>query len=458
MFICLICNCYNCCSCIHIDKCNATSHYYLGFFYNYNGGRLSLLLTTTESHPVSYSIEAPSQLYRKSGTVTANNSVIVNLPSSLQTSSYYHWNYGIYLKASSDKITVIGQSYTSHTSDTYLALPTVDLKIREYVYYGMSVYGSSYNSMILIVGTEDNTALKLKVTQTTYVATNSYSRRRVYSGSQYSFTINRLQTMYIAVRGDLSGTKIVTNKPVSVFSGHQCANVPNGYGNCGYLIEQIPPTTFWGKVHYIAPLATRRYYTIKVVGVYYNTYVKINCNNTASSYYVNEQGHTTKALSSQEYCTVYANKIVLVAQFSGRYGEDPSMTLVPASNNFASRFQVSTFHPAIYPSYINVIVMAQYYHPNLIYLSVGGFNKSLKAQEWTPLKVNGISEAYSTKVAILPGVVEIVHTNVTALMTAIVYGVTLRNGYMHPAVYSSAVGKYVKFCMYNYEVTIIPTR
>ena len=175
----------------------------------------------------------------------------MNLPSGLQTSSYYHWNYGIYLQTSSDKVTVTGQSYTSHTSDTYLALPTIDLKITEYIYYGMSVYSPSYSSIVLIVGTESNTRLKLTVTQTTYVSTrsSSYYRRRVYSGSQYSFTINRLQTMYIADDGDLSGTKIVTNKPVSVFSGHRCASVPNGYGNCGYLIEQIPPTTYWGKVY-----------------------------------------------------------------------------------------------------------------------------------------------------------------------------------------------------------------
>ena len=430
----------------YIDKCSATSHYYLGFFYNYNGGSLSFILTTTELQPVSYFIEAPSQSYRRNGTVTANNSVVVNLPSGLQTSSYYHVNYGIYLQASSDKVTVTGQSYTSHTSDTYLALPTIDLKITEYVYYGISVYSSSYNSIILIVGTESNTRLKLTVTQSTYVATgsSSYYRRRVYSGSQYSFTINRLQTMYIEDNNDLSGTKIVTNKPVSVFSGHRCARVPNGYGNCGYLIEQIPPITYWDKVYYIAPLATRTSYTIKVVAAYYSTYVTINCNSTVLSYSLNERGHVTRTLDNQEYCIIKANKVVLVAQFSGKNGEDPSMALVSASNDFVSRFHISTVHHATYkyfPSFINVIVMAQYYQPDLIYLITGDLKKSLKAQEWTPFTVNNVTEAYATKVSVLPGIVEIIHTNIEALMTSLIYGIAARNGYMHPGGYSNTMGK-----------------
>ena len=428
-----------------IDKCSAMSHYHLGFFYNYNGGTLSFILTTTELQPVSYFIEAPSQSYRRSGTVTANNSVVVNLPSGLQTSSYYHWNYGIYLQASSDKVTVTGQSYTSHTSDTYLALPTIDLKITEYIYYGISVYSSSgYHSIVLIVGTESNTRLKLTVTQSTNVYTRS-GTRYLYSGSQYSFTITRLQTMYIANNGDLSGTKIVTNKPVSVFSGHRCAKVPNGYGNCGYLIEQIPPTKYWGTTYYIAPLATRTSYTIKVVAAYYRTYITINCNGTVLSYSRNERGYVTRTLDKQEYCIINANKEVLVAQFSGKNGEDPSMTLVSPSNNFLSKFKFSTFRHAsrsyYYSNYVNIIVMAQYYQPDSIHLTTGGFKTSLITQEWTPFRVNNVTEAYATKVAVLHGAIEIIHANITALMTTLVYGVTARNSYMHLGGLSSTAGK-----------------
>ena len=418
-----------------LDGCTAGSHYYLGFFHNYDGGSLSLLITTTESHPVTYFIEIPRTRSSYSGNVTANNSAVVNLPSSVEVRSYYERDYGIYLKTSSNEVTVIGQSYTSHTTDTYLALPTIKSRtVTEYVYYGMSVYYRSYHSSLLIVGTEDNTTLKLKFTGTFNVYMH-YRRHYVYSSREYSFVINRLQTMYIYPYSyyDLSGTKIVTNKPVSVFSGHRCAQVPNRYGSCGYLIEQIPPTIFWGTLHYIAPLATRRSYIIKVLAAYDNTRIMIYCNDTSQSYYLSERNHYTRTLNKQEYCAVYSNNKVLVAQFSGKNGEDPSMVLVSASNNFASKFHFPTFRRTINSLYfINIIVMSQYYQSDMIYLIKGDIKKSLNTQEWVPIRVNYVTEAYVTRVAVLPGAVEVVHTNRTALMTTVVYGVAAQNGYIHP--------------------------
>jgi len=53
-----------------------------------------------------------------------------------------------------------------------------------------------------------------------------------------------------------------------------------------------------------------------------------------------------------------------------------------------------------------------------------------------------LKHTYATKVNILHGIVEIFHTDVTALMTVIAYGVADRNGYMQPGGLSSTVGKY----------------
>ena len=433
-----------------IDKCTTQSYYYLGFFLNNGGGSESFLLTTTESQLVDYLLYIPKRGYRASGKITANNSVTLNIPN-MEASTYSHIDYGIYLKLSSDKVTVIGQNYESHTSDSYLALPTIKLKtVTEYAYYAMSVHSPNSYSSILIVGTEDNTQIHLEATQSTRIYSSRYYRYRGYyndvsRGSRYSFVINRLQTRYMESTSDLSGTKIIANKPVSVFTGHRCAYVPYNYGNCGYLIEQIPPTTSWGTSYYVAPLATRTSYTIKVLAAYDSTNVTISCNGTAVSYSVNEKSHVTKTLDNQEYCIIYANKKVLVAQFSGKNNEDPSMTLVPTSNNFISKFQFPTFdHPTdsyYYPTYVNIIVMAEYYQPDSIHMVTGGLQMSLYTQEWTPFRINNVIEAYATKVSVLHGIVEITHNNVTALMTVLVYGVTARNSYMHFGGLSDTVGK-----------------
>ena len=133
-------------------------------------------------------------------------------------------NKGIYLTTTSDKVTVIGQNLDDHTSDTFFALP-----IRELddicVYYGILVpraYHSSHiNSSIMIVGSDYNTVINLTTTQSVNISIGATTVHLI-NGRQHSLVIIRLQTVYIGSRDDLSGTKIVTDRPVSVFSDHEC--------------------------------------------------------------------------------------------------------------------------------------------------------------------------------------------------------------------------------------------
>ena len=418
--------------------------YYLGFFENYidNSGSISILLTTSDMQQVQYSIEAPGVGYYLNGTISAGNAAILYLPRIIEVSSYNDQDKGIYLTASSNKITVIGQNLDSYASDSFLALPTTELA-DTYVYYGVSVPRTSvhsylYDSSILIVGTENNTVLKLTTTQSVNVAVGN-AVTYITAGREYSFMINRLQTFYVGSLEDLSGTKLVTNKPVSVFSGHRCANVPWNVRYCSHLIEQLPPTALWGEVYYIVPLADKRSYSIKVLAAYNHTIVNMYCNNTIESFTLNEGEFFNKTSQTNEYCAVYSNKEVLVAQFShggdedNAYG-DPMMTLVPATNQYLSAFEFSTIRGSLlsgYNHYVNIIVMEQYYQPNMIYLIAGGANRSLATQQWVPFQVNNTIEAYATQVNIPEGVAQVFHTDSSAQMMTIVYGFTIHDGYGH---------------------------
>ena len=360
--------------------------------------------------------------------------------------SYTDQNKGVYLKASSNSITVIGQNLLRYSVDTFLVQPIITLSSTVYVYYGISsrrttVHSFPYHSLILLVGIENDTTMKLKVTQPVTIGVGT-TTINVISGKYYSFVISRLQTIYIESLEDLTGTKVIADKQISVFSGHECANVPYDVAACDYLVEQIPPTMLWGKVCYTAPFANRRSYTIKILAAYNLTNIAINCNNSVESHVINEGDVFMKTLQLQEYCTISSNKEILVAQFGHGYNDDrvgdPMMTLVPATNQYGYKFKFSTLrnisHDQSYKHYVTIIVMAQYYQPNMIYLIAGGVRKSLNTQQWVPLKANNIIEAYATQVNIPEGVVEIIHSNTAALLTTIVYGFTPTSaeGYGHP--------------------------
>ena len=436
---------------IHVD-----GNFYLGFYKNANnGGNPSIILMTTESRPVSYSIGIPGIGYLNNGTITANNEDIVNLPRNVEVFSLDDQDKGVYLKTSSDRVTVIGQNFFPSSSDTFLALPNMPLSVEEYVYYGISIPRETtirnwrFTSAVLIVGTEDNTMMKLTVTQPVTIKVNN-AVTNLNSGIQYSFAINRLQTVYVESFEDLTGTKIVTNKLVSVFSGHECGFIPLNEYHCDHLIQQMPPTALWGRLHYTVPLSTRNSYTIKVLAANNSTNVNIYCNDTKRTYTVSAGQFITITLMLQEYCAIVSNKKVLVVQFGDKILDNLSdggemMTLVPATTQYSNAFKFSTLlnEPnSQYRHFVNIIVIAKYYQPEMIYFTAEGLNKSLNTQEWTPVKVNNVIEAYATKVTISEGVVEILHANPSALMTTIVYGFAQAEGYGHPGGLLYALGMF----------------
>ena len=419
------------------------SHYYLGFFTNYREeNNVSILLTTTEAYPVTYFIEAPSVGYYHRGIISAGNEVIFNLSSNIGVLSHDDQDKGIYLTTSSDNVTVIGQNLKSNSGDSFFALPITELN-DDYVYYGISVpraviHNEAISSSILIVGTENNTMMKLITTQSVTVSTGN-TVIDVIPGMQYSLVINRLQTIFIGSRDDLTGTKVVTDKPVSVFSGHECANVPQNIIACSYLIEQIPPTALWGTTYYTAPLAGKRSYTVKIIAAHNSTTVNVYCNNTMRSFIISEGNYFNISLHSKEYCVIHSTKKILLVQFSHGGNEDldygdPMMTLVPATNQYFNKFDLVTIHNPLksgYDHYVNIIVMAQYYQPNMMFLIASGVNSSLATQQWIPIQVNNITEAYATQLSIPEGIAHIVHTNAAAKMMTTVYGFNIHDGYGH---------------------------
>ena len=63
----------------------------------------------------------------------------------------------------------------------------------------------------------------------------------------------------------MTGTLVTADKPVAVFSGHRCANVPSSTGYCDYLVEQLPDVTRWGKTHHTSRFSGRTRYTVRIM-------------------------------------------------------------------------------------------------------------------------------------------------------------------------------------------------
>ena len=428
---------------------------------------------TTEKQPVLYSVEAPGEGYYKKGTITADHEIILDLPSNLSVSSFYYQDKGVCIKTSSKSVTVQGVYQTIYhyhryhdkkQLETFVAIPVIDLCSSEYIYFAMSVnsYSSDYNSSVLIVGTQDNTTMILTVTQLTSVSVGS-STIDLIPGEEYSFVINRLQTGFIESRSDLTGSKIVTDKQVSVFSGHQFGYILDS--SSSHLVEQIPPTVLWGTVHYVIPLEDASAgYAIKLV-TSNECVIKIYCNSSSLPIFtttLNSGGFLVKEFSNKEFCIIESTSEVLIVQFSlGRYYsssyDDVFMALVPSKKQYYNKFKFTIINDnidEIHYSYegnnnygfVNIIVMAQYYQPGKIYILTNGSYTSLDNELWQPIKANNITEAYATQLNITYDTAEVYHINKTALMAVMVYGFSYRGS--HGTAISGHVNKGMYVCMY----------
>jgi hypothetical protein len=163
---------------------------------------------------------------------------------------------------SNDEVTVYGFNQAERTSDAFLVLPTDVLGTEYFVlaypsdgsasFFGLDER-SSTPSQFAIIATEDNTVVDITLSTNRSFRTNS---------KQITTTLQRGQAYLVQafisrtqLQDDLTGTQIVSTKPISLFAGHQRATVPiNGSGTSrDHLCEQIPPYDTWGNTAYIIP-------------------------------------------------------------------------------------------------------------------------------------------------------------------------------------------------------------
>ena len=115
---------------------------------------------------------------------------------------------------------------------------------------------------------------------------------------------------------DLNGTSIISNKPLTVISGHERTNIPN-VCCCEHLTMQIPPTATWNKRFLLIPYSgrTRQYY--KIIAANGETVIKYTCGRSVDScltiYLFNAGDVSLLSSDNGIYCSL-VDKSVLVAQ------------------------------------------------------------------------------------------------------------------------------------------------
>ncbi len=388
---------------------SAGKKFVVGFPRNFGqtSDQLSLFITNPESSTVNFTV-TPINI---SGNIS-NSSARVIVPSSFEVLSVNERNKGILVEADGN-INLFGMSFNSGTADAYLALPCTVMAVDEYEYYGISYDVSrTWPSVILLVACENETVVKF---------------------NSSTITLNSLETYQIESDNDLTGTRITSSKPLSVFSGSDCTLVPQDIFACDHLVEQVPPTVTWGSKFLVASLEGRSSgERIRVLSARAAS-VAVNCNTVVSvSEFQLQSGGSFREfeIPINSFCSIESTSPVLVAQYA--YGSvsdgvgDPFMMIIPPIEQFTNNYLVEAFLLFV-SNYVTVYVSSEFFQTAPIVL-----DNSIVTGWRNVVCSSGEICGHISRTSVSPGAHSIRHQNNSAALGVSVYGFDRDRSYGYP--------------------------
>ncbi|XP_078603527.1 IgGFc-binding protein-like [Branchiostoma floridae x Branchiostoma japonicum] len=324
----------------------------VGFLQNAGTEELELLITAGSSDPASVTISAPGAGFTRHLTVTDAAVQVVSLPQSLALIGNEHAHKGVSI-TSDTEIIVYGVNKRQTTTDGFLGLPLDSLGNE----YFVASYTSSLPSEFGVFGTEDNTDIEITLRGSTQYQGVTYP-----TGSVVRLVLNKFEAVQFQ-GSDLTGTRITSNKPVTLMSGAQCASVPTGISACDHLVEQIPPVDKWGKRFVTAPLAVRtRGDIFRIVAARNGTTVRVR-GHADQSRVLHSGGFWELDVPSNVYQLITSSKPIMVLHYSkgirsDSTNGDPFMMYIPPIEHFSADYTFATVDAAgsEFDSYINVVI------------------------------------------------------------------------------------------------------
>lgn len=315
-----------------------------------NLGEQSLELFVTADYDTTGRVEIPGMGWQQPFAVAAGRVSTVLLPPSAQlTTNDGTQARGIHVVAA-DEVTVYGLNRVQYTTDAFLALPT-DILGTDYLTLGYHNANIVNGSQFAVAAAHDDTRVTIVPSTTTGVR---------QAGVPYVVELDAGQAYQLrntSAPRDLSGTHVTSDKPISVFGSHQCANVPNGAYYCDHVVEQMFPVSTWGRSFVTVPLATRRFGdTFRFLSARDGTEVRLNGALVATL--ARGRWHEQIVDGSAH---ITASEPILVAQYANgsTYDgavADPFMMLVPPHEQFLNDYTVSTLSSGIKRNFLNVVV------------------------------------------------------------------------------------------------------
>jgi hypothetical protein len=233
---------------------------------------------------------------------------------------------GIHVTAVSP-VSVHVVSENVNSADGYLGLPTPGLGTNYYIMSYASAASGGYD------GTGSEFAVVATQSATTVTITPTAAGATKAANIAFTVLLNAGETYQLSnpANADMTGSHVTSDKPIAVFSGHRCADVPTGVGYCDYLVEELTDVSIWGKTFHTSQFSGRARYTVRVIA-----------SQNGTTFTTVPAGLISGTLNAGQFVDVVmtgtgefiSNNPVQIAQFMHGYADDlagkgdPSMVMI----------------------------------------------------------------------------------------------------------------------------------
>ena len=199
----------------------------------------------------------------------------------------------------------------------------------------------------LIIAKEDYTNVEITVAADTYKGAAKDSTIKVRLDRGQSYLIKSKYSHGVNGVHDLTGSHILSDKPVGVISGHmrtsiQQQSVFSTLTSKDHIVEMLPPTNTWGKSYITVPFGNGIRSMFKVVAKDTVDLSIVNRDNVNNVYLLPGEVHTFDNIELPTHW--YSSGKFLITQFMAKYVEtfdsykyDPAMVVIPALDKMVNK-------------------------------------------------------------------------------------------------------------------------
>uniref|UniRef100_A0A8C8S5Q3 IgGFc-binding protein n=1 Tax=Pelusios castaneus TaxID=367368 RepID=A0A8C8S5Q3_9SAUR len=260
---------------------------------------------------------------------------LVPIPPFVELSGSQISDHTVIIQANRE-ISILSLNYKSHTADTTVVYPVKKLGNE---YYVVTPVGSarSSNKQFAVVAWQDPTLVEVYLKGAVTFKEETYR-----AGSKLVIPLGAYQAVQLQSRDDLSGTRIVSQNPVAVYSGHMCVTK---HTKCDYVGEQLLPVSSWGTMFIVPPLLFQSKFDLVFVAASQHTRID----------YQSERGKSRKNLVAGQVVTfeiktsnplfISASAGIQVIFFStggtkGKIEYDPFLMMIPDISHYCETYNI----------------------------------------------------------------------------------------------------------------------